>query len=530
MTEQRRLVRSAGVMTLMTLLSRVFGYIRDNLLAQVLGASRSADAFIIAFRIPNLFRRLVGEGAFTAAFIPTLSGYLKGEDRRDLWRFAAMTFWILGLALMVLTALGVIFSPALVKVLAYGFAGIEEKWTLTVALNRLMFPYLLLIGLAAMVQGVLNVHGSFGIPAFTPVLLNLSIIAAALLIAPGMEEPAWAFAWGVLAGGALQLGFQIPFVMRLGMRFRIRFRLAEGLSHPGVRQIGRLMIPGLFGMGIVQITILVDSLFASLLPEGSVSALYYSGRVNELALGGFAVSISTVILPALSRHAGEGRIDALRETLLFGLRTVAFFTLPAAAGLILLRERIISVLFERGRFEAQDTQFTAEALLFYAVGLFSFAAVKVLAPAFYSQKDTRTPALVAGGTLLLHIGIVWALSRAMAHAGIALADSLSASFNMMTLMTIFGLRHGLAWVRGLLLPGLRLLLAAGVMGAAAGPIATTLDRSLAATAGAEILTLGLTVGACACLYLLTCRLLGSRELSDMIDALRSRRGAADPAP
>ena len=381
MDEEKRLVRSAGVMSLLTLLSRIFGYLRDNLQAQILGASRTADAFIIAFRIPNLLRRLVGEGAFTAAFVPTLSDYMKPERRAELWKFAGVVFWSMACVLMVLTALGVIFSPSLVSALAYGFTGLEEKWNLTVALNRLMFPYLIFIGLAALVQGILNVNGSFAVPAFTPVLLNLCIIGAALGLAPFMAEPAYAFAWGVLLGGALQLGFQIPFVMRLGMRFPIKV----DFSHPGVRQIGRLMLPGLLGMGVTQIIVLIDSFFASLLKEGSVSALYYSGRVNELALGSFAISVSTVILPTLSRQAAAGRMDELRRTLLYGLRVVSFITVPASVGLIVLSQPIISVLFEHGKFSAADTEYAAHALRFYAIGLLPFGAVKILAPAFYSQ-------------------------------------------------------------------------------------------------------------------------------------------------
>lgn len=515
MEEERGLVRSAGVMSLMTLLSRVFGYVRDNLLAQILGASRSSDAFIIAFRIPNLLRRLVGEGAFTAAFVPTLSEYLKPESRKDLWRFAAATFWTMACVLMALTALGVIFSPALVKLLAYGFAGIEEKWNLTVALNRLMFPYLLFIGLAALVQGVLNVHGSFAVPAFTPVLLNLSIIGAALFLAPHMDEPAYAFAWGVLLGGALQIGFQIPFVMRLGMRFP----LVLGFSHPGVRQIGRLMLPGIFGMGITQITLLVDSFFASLLAEGSVSALYYSGRINELALGSFAIAVSTVILPTLSRQASAGRIEDMRRTLLYGLRVVAFITLPAAVGLMVLRERIISVLFEHGRFSAQDTDFVAHALLFYAVGLFPFGAVKILAPAFYSQKDTRTPALLAGWTLAGHLVFVSLLSFLMAHGGIALADSMSATLNMALLMGVFARRHGLPWVRGMALPAAKFLAAAVLMGALAHVVLGWLDVSFAGLPMAEALSLLTTLGISAGVYFLFCHLMGSQELRDVAAAL-----------
>jgi len=515
MEEARRLVRSAGVMSVMTLLSRIFGYVRDNLLAQVLGASRSADAFIIAFRIPNLLRRLVGEGAFTAAFVPTLSDYMTPEKRREAWQFAALTFWTMALVLMVMTALGVIFSPALVKLLAYGFTGIEEKWTLTVALNRLMFPYLIFIGLAALVQGVLNVNGSFAVPAFTPVLLNLSIIGAALFVAPHMEEPAYAFAWGVLFGGLMQLAFQIPFVWKLGMRFPF----AASLRHPGVRQIGRLMLPGLFGMGITQIMLLVDSFFASLLAEGSVSALYYAGRINELALGSFAISVSTVILPTLSRQAAAGRVDEMRSTLLYGLRVVAFITLPAAAGLFVLRDSIISVLFEHGRFSAEDTAFTAYALMFYALGLFPFGAVKILAPAFYSQKDTRTPAIIAAWTLGGHVILVLVLSHFLAHGGIALADSLSATVNMSLLMLVFARRHGLPWVKGLLAPALKFLAAAIVMGLCAGAVIGWLEGAFAGLHYSRILALFSTLGIAAAVYFLLCFLAGSQELRDVAAAL-----------
>ncbi|MFQ5702028.1 MAG: lipid II flippase MurJ, partial [Acidobacteriota bacterium] len=262
-----------------------------------------------------------------------------------------------------------------------------------------------------------------------------------------------------------------------------------------------------------QIMLLVDSFFASLLPEGSVAALYYSGRVNELALGAFAISISTVILPALSRHAAAGRINELRETLLYGLRIVAFVSLPSAVGLIVLRERIISVLFQHGRFTLRDTQFTAHALLYYAIGLFSFGAVKVLAPAFYSQKDTRTPAVIAGWTLGIHIGVVFVLSRLMAHAGIALADSLSATLNMTLLMGVFARRHGLSWVRGLLLSASRLLLAAGLMGAATIPMIRWMDGLVGDRPLGSIFSLVVTIAGSASLYLLLCRLLGSRELS-----------------
>jgi putative peptidoglycan lipid II flippase len=519
MEEERRLVRSAGVMSFMTLMSRVLGYVRDNLLAQMLGASRTADAFIIAFRIPNLLRRLVGEGAFTAAFVPTLSDYMKPDRRREMWHFAAATFWTMTCVLMVLTALGVIFSPAMVKVLAYGFSGIEEKWNLTVSLNRLMFPYLIFIGLAALIQGILNVHGSFAVPAFTPVLLNLSIIGAALGISPFVQEPAYAFAWGVLLGGVLQLAFQIPFVVRKGMRFPI----VMGFTHPGVRQIGRLMLPGLFGMGITQIMLLVDSFFASLLKEGSVSALYYSGRVNELALGSFAISVSTVILPMLSRQAAAGMMDDMRRTLLYGLRVIAFITLPASIGLILLREQIIAVLFEHGRFSAADTAYTAHALMFYAVGLFPFGAVKILAPAFFSQKDTRTPAVLAAWTLGAHLILCPTLSWLLAHGGIALADSLSATLNMCLLMGTFARRNGLPWVKELLLPSLKILAAAAMMGGVVVAVIRWLGPALAGLPAARALSLLGTLFIATIAYFILCHVMRIREMYDVLAALPLRR-------
>jgi putative peptidoglycan lipid II flippase len=526
MEETRRLVRSAGVMSLMTLVSRVLGYVRDNLQAQILGASRTADAFIIAFRIPNLLRRLVGEGAFTAAFVPTLSEYTRAERRHELWAFAALVFWTMGVVLMVLSALGVIFSPMIVRVLAYGFTGIEGKFDLTVSLNRLMFPYLLFIGLAALVQGILNVHGRFAVPAFTPVLLNLAIIGAALGLAPRMQEPAYAFAWGVLAGGALQLGFQIPFVMRLGMRFPPGL----GFHHPGVRQIGRLMLPGLFGMGITQITLLLDSFFASLMKEGSVSALYYSGRINELALGSFAISVSTVILPTMSRQAAAGQVEEMRSTLLYGLRVVAFITLPAAVGLIVLSRPIVSVLFEHGRFNADDTAYVAHALLFYAVGLFPFGAVKILAPAFYSQKDTRTPAVTAAVTLGAHVVFVSVLSFLMGAGGIALADSMSATLNMGLLMYLFALRNGLPWVRGLARPALRYLAASAVMGACAWLMIRWLQSALQGVRMGNALALFATLAGATLVYFLICRLMGSEEMRDVLAAMPLPIGRGRRAP
>jgi putative peptidoglycan lipid II flippase len=305
----------------------------------------------------------------------------------------------------------------------------------------------------------------------------------------------------------------------------MRFPPILGFTDPGVRQIGRLMIPGLFGMGVTQIMILVDSFVASMLREGSVSALYYSGRINELALGSFAISISTVILPALSLHAAAGRTDELRATLLYGFRIVAFITVPSAVGLFLLREPIIATLFERGRFTAADTLFAAEALRFYALGLLPFGAVKILAPAFYSQKDTRTPAILAAWTLGGHIVLCPVLATFMGIKGIALASSVSATVNMSLLMAALSRRHGLLWGRNILPYLLKVGGAAAVMGAVAVPMLGWLKAGTAAwPIGGFIALLG-TLGLSACAYFMVCHLAGIRELHDVIAALgrRSRR-------
>jgi len=438
-----RLLRSAGSMAFMTALSRVTGYVRDSIQAVILGAADSSDAFIIAYRIPNLLRRLVGEGAMTAAFVPVFTELDSRQGRAQVFHFAAAFFNALAVLLAALTAAGVLFAPGLVRAMAYGFVGIEGKEALTVHLTRLMFPYLFFIGLSALLMAILNALDSFALPAFTPVLLNLSIIACALGFARRLEEPADAFAWGVLIGGFLQLVVQMPALWRAGMRPWPRLEL----GNPDVRRVALLMFPGMFGAGIYQINLLIDSQFASFLAPGSVSYLFYANRVTELVLGIFIVSLSQVILPSLARDVQRDSGAGVRDTLDFGMRQTVFVTLPACAGLMALSEPIIGVLFERGRFDAAATTLTARALVFYAAGLLPVAALKVILPAFYARQDTRTPVWVALWTLLLHIALNFALIRwiPMGHAGLALSTSLSALFNWGALAWIHWRRWGPAW-------------------------------------------------------------------------------------
>lgn len=515
MDSQHRMVRSAGLISALTFASRITGYLRDSLLAQMLGAANSSDAFIVAFRIPNLLRRLVGEGTLTAALIPTLSDYQTEDRKKEFWGFVSLVFTTLAVLVAILAAAGVVFSPYLVKALAYGFTGIEDKWDLTVSLNRLMFPYILFISLAAMAMATLNTVGIFGLPSATPILLNLSIIAVAWIFGRNAPEPAYAFAWGVLLGGVMQIAAQVPSMMRRG--FRPSFRLS--LSHPGIRQVGRLMIPGIFGLGVTQMTLVIDSQFASFLGRGAVSALYYAGRVNELALGVFAISVSTVILPSLSRYASAGDTREMRSTLLFGLRLVTFVTVPSAVGLIVLRREIIAALFKRGAFGDEAVTVTATALLYYSIGLVALGGIKVLAPAFYARKDTRTPVLVAAATLAAHLVLCTALSRSMGLGGIALADSISATLNMTMLLILIRRALGLEMIRSFVAPSLVFAAAAGAMGLLCRPVIAWLGGLLEGAPAGRFLALGITLVLMAAFYAGACRALGRPEPGRLIGAL-----------
>lgn len=522
-----RLLRSAGSMAAMTLLSRVTGYFRDGIQAVILGAADSSDAFIVAYRIPNLLRRLVGEGAMTAAFVPVFTELEARESREEVWRFSSQFFTTLALALALLAGLGVLFAPWIVKGMAYGFTGIEGKEALTVHLTRVMFPYLFFIGLSALQMAILNSLGRFALPAFTPVLLNLTIIAAALGLSGRLAEPADAFAWGVLAGGFLQMAVQVPSLRRAGMRLTPRL----GLGHPAILRVLLLMGPGVFSAGIYQINLLVDSQFASFLPPGSVSYLYYANRVTELVLGIFIVSLSTAILPTLSRNVQRASPEVVRETLDFGMRQTAFITLPACAGLLALAGPIVKVLFERGRFDPDATRFTAEALVYYALGLLPVAALKVILPAFYARQDTRTPAWVAGWTLLLHVVLNFLLIAVlpMQHRGLALSTSLSALFNFAALAWIHARRWGPAWGPATHAALARCALASAGMALGCAQALARLGFH-ARMPLAQALILGAVILLGGCLYVGLLWLLGAPEPGELIASLRRRRAPGPEAP
>ena len=422
---RRGLMRSGLVVSAMTMLSRVMGLVRDVVVATFLGAGNGSDAFFVAFKIPNFLRRLFAEGAFNQAFVPVLSEYSTQRTKQEIRELLNAVAGSLTALLALITALAMLGAPWLVWLFAPGFGCDPEKLALTADMLRLTFPYLLLISLTAFSGSVLNTWNRFAVPAFTPVLLNISLIGAALLLMPLMEEPAMALAWGVLIAGAAQLAFQVPFLMRLGLLPTPW----PNFAHDGVKRILKLMVPALFGVSVSQINLLLDTVLASLLAAGSVSWLYYSDRLVELPLGVFGVAIGTIILPALSKRHAEQSTEHFSAMLDWAIRVVLLLGVPAALALAVLAEPFLITLFHYGAMTDNDIQMAAMSLRAYAFGLVAFMLIKVLAPGFFARQDTKTPvkvgiiAMVAN--MVFNLLLIWPL----AHAGLALATALSAFLN-----------------------------------------------------------------------------------------------------
>jgi putative peptidoglycan lipid II flippase len=412
--------------------SRLLGYVRDMVIASFFGAGLASDAFIAAFRIPNFLRRLFGEGSLSIAFIPVFSDVLNRKGRAEAFRLAVSSLRLTAVVLVVVSLLGIWLAPALVHALAYGFTDDPVKYDLCVRLTRIMFPYTLFVGMVALCMGILNVLGHFAGPALAPTLLNISMIGAVLLfswLSPSQATRVTGLAVGVLLGGFLQLTLQLPFLVRKGVAVLAR----APLWHPATKSILLLMGPSLFGAAVYQINSLVVCLLGSMLPQGSVSYLYYADRLVQFPLGIFAIAMATAVLPTLSQQASQGRIDQLKATFAHALKMVFFIMLPCMMGLIVLREPIVAVLFQRGAFGAAATQLTSEALLFYGFGLWAFSGVRIVLYAFYALKDTRTPVKIAVISVLANSLLGVLLMGPMQHKGLALALSLSSVLNMVLL-------------------------------------------------------------------------------------------------
>ncbi len=421
-----------------TLVSRILGFVRDLVVARIFGADAETDAFFVAFRIPNMLRRLFAEGAFSMAFVPVLNEYRERRGRAALKDYVDDMAGTLAAVLLLVTAVGVLAAPLLVLAFAPGFAEEPGQRELAAAMLRLTFPYVLFISLTAFAGGILNTYERFGVPAFTPVLLNLSLIGCALFLAPLLDRPIIALAWGVLIAGVAQLAFQIPFLARLGLLPRPRLNPGA----PGVRRTIRLMGPALFGSSVAQLNLLLGTLLASLLASGSISWLYYSDRLMEFPLGILGAALGTVILPRLSRrHAAEDP-DAFSHTLDWALRWVLLIGVPAAVGLAVLAGPLIATLFYSthpqdgtgGAFTADDVHMTSLSLMAYAVGLVGFMGVRVLAPGFYARQEMRVPVRIAVIAVAVNAILSLALMAPLGHTGLALATTISAFVNAALLL------------------------------------------------------------------------------------------------
>jgi len=426
----RQLFKSTLVVGGMTLISRVLGFIRDMLIAHIFGVNSATDAFFVAFKIPNFLRRLFAEGAFAHAFVPVLSDYKERGSKAALKQFIDKTAGTLSVFLLLITVVGVVAAPVLIMLLAPGFMWQGSQYELSVQLLQITFPYLFFIALVAFAGGILNAHGQFAIPALTPVFLNICMIAAAIWLAPLMDEPVTALAWGVFAAGIVQLLFQLPALMRLGLMPRLRL----GFDDAGVKRIISLMLPAIFSVSVTQINLLLDTLIASFLTVGSVSWLYYSDRLVEFPLGILGLALGTVILPNLAKsHAAEDTA-AFSNALDWGLRLVVLVGLPATIGLLLLAEPMLSTLFQYNEFGVSDVHFAGKSLKAYSLGLLGFILIKVLVPGFTSRGDMKTPVRYGVYAMIVSLALNLALVFPLAHAGLALATSLGAFFNAALLL------------------------------------------------------------------------------------------------
>lgn len=430
MSEKKEISRATGIMGVATSMSRVTGLVRDMLVASIFGAGFASDAFFMAFTIPNLLRRFFAEGSLTAAFVPTFADVYQRQGQEEARRMVNICWTLLLIVMAIVTIAGILASPLVVQAIGYGFGAIPGKLELTNFLNRLMFPYIFLVSLLALLTGVLNVLGHYFLPAFSTVLLNLAMISSALLFGNYFSVPITSLAVGVLIGGVLQLALLFPILGRKG----IRLRLDYSFRHPAVLKVARLMLPGLAGVAIYQINMVVSRLLSSFLSEGSVSYLYYAQRLFEFPQGIFVVSLATAVLPAMSRLASAGDTAGLKESLRFSLVLIVLVTFPAAVGLILCAVPVFSLFFMTGAFDFIAVTQTAYALAAYAPGLLFVGVSRVVVPTFYAMQDTRTPVWVAFWTLLVNAALGLLLMGPLTHTGLALALTCSSVFNAMMLV------------------------------------------------------------------------------------------------
>jgi putative peptidoglycan lipid II flippase len=529
-SQAESVVRSAGVVSVAVFMSRITGLLRESVMARLFGAGLIYDAFMLGFRIPNLTRDLFAEGALSSAFVPTFTEYLSKRSKEEAARLANLVATALIIVVGAVCAAGMIFAPALVHLLAPGFAAVPGKFELAVNMTRIMFPFLLLVALAAQAMGVLNACNKFGVPAMASTFFNIGSVGFGVVLGIWLGpllhlSRIEGMAIGVVLGGALQLIWQLPALHRLGFRYRP----ALDWSDPGLRRILKLMVPAILGNAAVQINVMVNTNFASSINDplrgldGPVSWLSYAFRFMQLPLGLFGVAMASATLPSIARSAARGDMDEFRRTLSHSLGTVFLLTVPSSVGLIVLGKSIIGAIYQGGRFQLYDTQQTAVALSYYAIGLVGYAALKVLSPAFYALNDARTPMLVSLGSIVVNYAAASTMIRVagLGHAGLALSTSAVALFGFVFLFAVLRRRIDGVYGRALAAQIGKITLASAMMGGAIFATSRGMEMWLGVSQMARLADLAVSMPSGLAVYYAACRMLG---LSDIDAAIRSFTG------
>lgn len=524
MDTRGKIARAAGTMSIATFISRILGYVKDMILARYFGATGLSDTFFVAFRIPNLLRELFAEGSMSSAFIPVLTEHQTKRGSDEAKRLVRITFTFILIFVGIACLAGIIFAPAIVALIAPGFLSDSGKFSQTVLLTRIMFPFLLFISLAALVMGALNTRKVFFVPALAPAMLNITIIVTVLLLVQSLEQPLIAVAIGVALGGFLQFAFQLPSFFRQDYDLKLSY----GFKHEGLKRMSILILPATMGMAVAQVNIFVSTILASYLQQGSITYLYYSMRLIQFPVGIFGVAMGMAALPALSEHAVKGDMDKLREDFSFALRLLFFITVPAMAGLIALREPIVNILFQRGVFDYTATIGTAQALLFYSFGIWAIVGVRVVTATFYSLQDTKTPVRVAVTAMLANIIMSVILMGPLKHSGLAFSNAIASGVNFILLFYFLKKKLGRIDAGRILRSFIKATAASTAMGVSGW---TLLHGEIWRFAGRTIeksIYLSGTIVLCIAVYFIICHLLKSDEMDYVYSALKGglkRRGS-----
>jgi len=520
MSENSHITRAFGIVGVATFLSRILGLVREMAIAGYFGASMAADAFFVAFQIPNILRILLAEGSLSIAFIPVFSETLVKKGREEALKFANVTFTVLTVILFIITVLGIFFASPLIKIIASGkgFAEIPGKTELTILLTQITFPFIFLVSLAALCMGILNSLRKFAAPALAPVYYNLGVILSVVLLFPYLHFPIMALAIGVMVGGFLQLAFQIPSLGKNGVHLTSDF----DYQNPELKKMGKMMGPSIFGSAIYQIKILINTMLASSLPQGSVSFLNYAYRLLEFPLGVFVYSISSVVLPSFSTLAASNEIEKLKETFVFAFRLAMFIVIPAMVGLAALGIPIISVLLQRGSFTPEATVQTAHALFYYSLGLWAISGLRITVQVFYSLHDIKTPVKVGVVNLIAHVFLSFVLMGPLKHGGLALALSLTSVLHFLLLLMYLRRKIGRLGMRAALPSLTKICSASLIMGGICYGICSQINWLIPGNFYEKIGWLTGAIGTGTLVFFGLCYLMRCQELETLKDVFKKK--------